>query len=284
MFIADLLDPKNDYVFKRIFGYIGNEDITKDLLNCILDTKIEEITLDCKEILEQDLQTDKFGILDIKAKINNEISCDIEMQVSDNKDIEDRLLFYWSSMYNKQIELGDRYINLKKTIVILFSNYELKRLNKIKKYLTKWQIRESEYQNIILTKNLEIYIIEIPKFEEQLNNNTKLDTWVKFIINPEVIDMNDIEKNEALKKAKEILEEISSDEKERELAFRRKLAIMDQKALRASGYDEGHAIGKKEGKIEGKKEDAKQMLKEGLDIELIIKITGLTKDEIAKLK
>ena len=28
MNIADLLDPKNDYVFKRIFGHIGNEEIT----------------------------------------------------------------------------------------------------------------------------------------------------------------------------------------------------------------------------------------------------------------
>ena len=29
MNIADLLDPKNDYVFRRIFGHTGNEEITK---------------------------------------------------------------------------------------------------------------------------------------------------------------------------------------------------------------------------------------------------------------
>ena len=28
MNIAELLNPKNDYVFKRIFGYTGNEEIT----------------------------------------------------------------------------------------------------------------------------------------------------------------------------------------------------------------------------------------------------------------
>jgi hypothetical protein len=56
----ELLKPTNDYVFKRIFGYIGNEDITKDFLNAIMDEEVTKVKLDCKEILEQDLQDDKF--------------------------------------------------------------------------------------------------------------------------------------------------------------------------------------------------------------------------------
>ena len=42
MNIADLLDPKNDYVFKRIFGYTGNEEITKGLLESIILDKIDK--------------------------------------------------------------------------------------------------------------------------------------------------------------------------------------------------------------------------------------------------
>ena len=54
MLIGKLLKPTNDYVFKRIFGYVGNEDITKALLMSILENiNIKNITLDCKEILEQ---------------------------------------------------------------------------------------------------------------------------------------------------------------------------------------------------------------------------------------
>ena len=37
MHIRKLLKPTNDYVFKRIFGYVGNEEITKVLLNAIID-------------------------------------------------------------------------------------------------------------------------------------------------------------------------------------------------------------------------------------------------------
>ena len=41
---------------------------------------------------------DKVGILDVKAKINGNINCDIEMQVVDQKNIEKRILFYCSKM------------------------------------------------------------------------------------------------------------------------------------------------------------------------------------------
>ena len=32
--------PTNDYIFKRIFGKPGNEEITKSFLNSILDTEV----------------------------------------------------------------------------------------------------------------------------------------------------------------------------------------------------------------------------------------------------
>ena len=44
--ISKLLDPKIDYVFKRIFGYIGNEEITKELISSIIRKEISSIELD----------------------------------------------------------------------------------------------------------------------------------------------------------------------------------------------------------------------------------------------
>ena len=55
----NLLSPKQDYVFKRIFGYVGNEEITKDLLSSIINENITEIELDKNPILEKDLMDDK---------------------------------------------------------------------------------------------------------------------------------------------------------------------------------------------------------------------------------
>ena len=145
MIIAKLLDPKNDYVFKRIFGHIGNEEITKGLLQSIIPDKIDKIELDSNTITEKDLLDDKVGILDIKAKLNDgNVNCDIEMQVVDQKDIEKRILFYWSKMYIQTLKVGEDYENLKRCIVILITDYDLDKLKEIPEYVTKWKIREEK--------------------------------------------------------------------------------------------------------------------------------------------
>ncbi len=140
---------------------------------------------------------------------------------------------------------------------------------------------------MILTKNLEIYIIELPKFEKYAQGNKELDAWVKFIRNPEVINMSDVENNEALEKAKKVLDTISEDEREQELAFQRLMYIMDKKAIEAAGFDKGKAEGRTEGRSEGirleKENIAKRMLKQNVDINTIITCTGLTEEEIKKL-
>ena len=81
----ELLNPKNDYVFKRIFGFKGNENITKQMLTTILKIQIDTIELDQNPILEKDLMEDKVGIVDIRAKINGNTNIDVEMQVVDKR-------------------------------------------------------------------------------------------------------------------------------------------------------------------------------------------------------
>lgn len=50
--------PTNDYVFQRIFGHVGNEEITKGLVSSILKREIQKIELNEKTILEKDLKED----------------------------------------------------------------------------------------------------------------------------------------------------------------------------------------------------------------------------------
>ena len=170
------------------------------MLSSILKTQISNLQLDSNPILEKDLLDDKVGILDIKAKLDNNINCNIEIQVVDKKNIEKRILYYWSKMYNKSISSGEDYGKLEKSIAILITDYELKSLKEIKKYITKWNIREEEYQKIILTDVMEIYIIELPKFEKYKEKaDNKLNSWVRFIENPEVVNM---EENKDIAKAK----------------------------------------------------------------------------------
>ena len=81
-----------------------------------------------------------------------------------------------------------------------------------------------------------------------------------------------MEENENLKEAVEKLDRISEDEKMQRIIELREKAIRDEHAIYAKGVDDGII------KI------AKNMLKENIDIEMIIKVTGLTKEEIENLR
>ena len=268
-----LLNPKNDYVFKRLFGHVGNETITKNLLSCILQLDITDIQLDSNPITEKELFDDKVGILDIKAKIDNTTNIDIEMQVVDKKHIETRILFYLSKMYTKTIKKSQDYSSLEKCIAILITNYNIDIIKNIPKYITKWSIREEEYQKIVLTDVMEIYIIELNKFKDykEKSNHNSLNSWIEFIESPEVVDMS----NKEIQKAKKVLEEISQDEHEQYLAELREKYIMDQKAIEDAGYDKGLKAG-----IE---HIAKKMLSKKIDLNTISELTGLSIQELKNL-
>ena len=261
-----------------MFGYTGNEEITKGLLNAILREEVTEVNLNCNTILERDLYDDKLGILDIRAKVNNTVDINIEMQLVDEKNIEKRVVFYLSKMYAHNLKRSHNYSELNKCISILFIDFELDKLKEIPKYLTKWNIREETYGKIILTEVLEFYIIEMPKIN-RYSVNTLLDTWVKFISNSEDLNMENAD--ESIKKAKEVLDEISEDEDEHEqyLAHLREKYIFERQGIEEAGFDKGVIQGSRKEKCE----IAKKLKENNIDIEIIIKCTGLTKEEIEEL-
>lgn len=290
-----LLNLTNDYIFKRTFGYKESGEVTKVFLRDILLDDISSIELNNKTITEKELMDDKVGIMDIKAVINGNTECDIEMQIVNEHNIEKRILFYWAKMYTQTIKEGEQFNELRKSICVLIADFELDGLKEIKKYITKWNIREEDYKSVILTDVLEIVIIELPKYrkyakKEKRNN---LNLWLEFFENPEVIIManeNDSkeikETKKAIKEAQENLEKISQDEHEQYLAELREKYIRDQFAVQEYGYikgkEEGIEQGIEQGKKQSKKEIAKKLLAEGMDIETVARITELTKEDIIK--
>ena len=303
-----LLSPTMDFVFQVLFGEVGSEEITKDFLEAILKEKITEINLSRNPILRREKIEGKMGILDVIVEINKKETCNIEMQVGEREDIVQRLLYYWGKMYTKNINKGEQYKELKRTIVIMIAGFELKEL-KEQGYYTRWKLIETENRKQILTDDIEIDIIELPKIHNRnIEKEDPLLEWLYFLENPDSEGVKRIvEKNEGVKKAKEKLEEISNDEimqrladwKEaaerdemsvRSMAMRRGLEEGREKGLkegRKEGIKEGRREGKKEGKEEGKKEAiyemAKKMKERNIDIKLIMELTKLNKEEIEKI-
>ncbi len=268
-----LLNPKNDYVFKRIFGYKENASITKAFLEDVIDEEIKSIEIIQDAVLEKEILSDKIGILDIKAILNNNTYADIEMQILKDKNIIQRLLFYWSKMYISNIKKGDTYQKLKKTIVILIADFKFDELKEINECCSKWNIKEDKKGKIILTNIFEIYIIELPKSKKCPEE--KLTKWAKFFQNPD--EMGELEMNDKeIKKAKKCLEDISNNEKEMRLAELREKYIRDMKSMEETGIEQGIEQGKKES-IE---KIVKKMIALKISIGEIQKITGLSEDEI----
>lgn len=100
--------PKMDIIFQAIFGEVGSENITKDFLEKILKRKIEKISLDKNPILRRELKDDKLGVLDIITELDGKEKCNIEMQLIDKNNIIERMLYYWSKMYTRQIKCRRR--------------------------------------------------------------------------------------------------------------------------------------------------------------------------------
>ena len=272
-----LLSPKLDVVFQALFGEVGSERITKKFLEAILDKKLEEVDLSRNIVLRRENPKDKMGILDVLVKINQEEYCNVEMQMVEKDNLIERILYYWSRIYGKNLNGSDDYIELKRTIGVLIVNFEIKKLKELG-YHSKWKIIEEKERKLILTEHLELHIIEIPKIYNISENEEKeeLVKWINFIENPESEKVGEyMKENDEMKEAKEKLEVMSEDEKMQILAELRLKAIRDEKAVERFGY--------KQGIKQEKKEIAKKMKEEGLDIEVIKKVTGLTEEEINSL-
>ena len=276
------LQPKNDVVFQALFTR-GKEKITKALIEDILKIKIDKLELDKSKDLLNENRKEKNGRLDLRAIINENIECNIEIQLTSHEKMLERFLYYWSKMYSANLKIGEEYKELRKTISIIIVDDEIKDFKEIAKSHTRWQIREEEYLNKILTPYLQIDIIELPRAikEYKKGNNDEVLQWMMFLENPEDMEVTKImEKNEDIKEAKEELEKISQDDILRRMALKEQLERMDQKQLiyeaKRDGKEDGIKIGKKEAQIE----IAKQLLKQGIEEEIISKATGLTEKEI----
>ncbi|EGT3601810.1 Rpn family recombination-promoting nuclease/putative transposase [Clostridium perfringens] len=290
MVYRTLLNPQIDFVFKKIFGTEKNKPILINFLNAVIKptTPIKDVEIKNNDI-DKDFIEDKFSRLDVKATTSNKEHINIEIQVKNEYNMIQRTLYYWSKMYSEQIQNRDNYSKLERTVCINILNFKYLKNDK---YHNAYRLKEIT-SNEELTDLQEIHFIELPKFneignKEYVENVEKMDAlekWLEFLVEPESNTVRQLElSNEEIKLAKSELYRLSMDSKEREQYNMREKAIYD----RISALENAEAKGKKEGKLEGKLESklevVKKSLSQGLEISLISKITGLSEEEILKIK
>ncbi len=281
-----LLDPKIDFIFKNIFGNKTSSNILISLLNAILGykkegKKITEITIDDSFIKKENID-DKFAILDIKATLNDGTRVNIEMQIVDQYDMKKRSLYYLSRLYSEQLKQGDEYRKLNGAIGINILNFNL--LNN-DRYHNHYLFKENE-TNEIYTDLMQIHIIELPKFNKNLNEiKDELESWVEFLKEPstEVVNMLSKQVPEIIE-AFEVLKVVSSNEETRRDAEIRIKAMSDKASSLAGAKEEGLQQGIEQGVQQGLYFVAENMLKNKIDLNIIRIATGLSIEEIEEIK
>lgn len=288
------LDPKADVVFKKIFG--DHPEILMSFLNALLplpsDSPIIELTYLQYEQIPV-IPEFKRTIADVKCMDARGRIFIVEMQVNWTHQFKERLLFGTSQAFVKQIKQGEEYKYLQPVygLGLVADIYE--------KSTTDWYhhyplVKKGDNPQVI--EHLQLVFIELPKFPVQSATEKKLRLlWLRFlreinektrIVSPDLLEVPEIAAAVVLsEEAAYTAGELRYYESYWDQISREKSLISGKfEEGKALGISEGKALGLAEGKTRERWEIAKKLLAQGLSIEVVAAGTGLSYEEVLKIK
>lgn len=270
------LDVKTDFAFKKVFGSEHSKTILINFLNAIID--FEHTTITDLEIVDPYqiplLKGMKDSYVDVKAILSNHTKVIIEMQVLNVDGFEKRILYNVAKLYSTQLKKAQNYESLEPIIALTITDFEM--FNEFRKVISYWDVREKETL-LKYSDDIELIFVELAKFtktEEELHTIT--DKWIYFIKHAGELDFIPTSFSEPpLRDAFEMANIASLTEEEFELqSKRRDFIVMQRGALEKARHD---------GIQEGIGLTAKKMLQAQLPLEMIMKCTGLTAEDIEQM-
>lgn len=277
------LNPRVDFAFKKLFGSEENKDILISFINSVVskNDQVVDVTL-LNPYNNKEHQSDKLSILDIKATDERGRQYNIEMQITDQVYYNQRALYYWSKLYTSQLQEGDAFSDLKKTISINILNFDY--FDKEPTYHNIFKVLHVESHKSYF-EDLELHFIELHKFDDDTGPiKTTLDRWTKFLKKAHGYDKttfpDELRVEPAIEKAFLSLNTLSLDKDEREVYEARLKWLRDEDAA----LQKAHEKGMEQGIEQGIERIAINMLRANKPIDEIVLLTGLSKQAIIQLK
>ena len=275
------LDPKNDLIFKRIFG--EHEHLCMSLLNNMLPLdaaqQIVELTYLPPELVPE-IAGLRNSIVDVRCTDNRGRQFIVEMQMHWTDSFKNRVLFNASKAYVKQLEKSEGYKLLQPVYALSFVNDTFD--NDPETYYHHYQI-----VNIANTgkriEGLEFVFVELPKFRPVNRAEKKLyDLWLTFLTRgdeaPAVLLEEDV-----TREAMRCLEISSYTRGELEAYDRYWDTIRVERTFYDDALYEGRAEGRAEGEAAATEKFVRGAHQRGLALEKIIEITGLSETQIKEI-
>jgi predicted transposase/invertase (TIGR01784 family) len=275
--MQDLLDPKNDYVFKRLFA--DAPALLAALINAVRWRAVPITALEVRNptIDPKDLEG-KYIILDLLAEDAAGAHYDIEMQVRRYAAWSARSTYYLARLLSGQLVPGDDYTELKPAIGIHLLDFDLFRAP-AHAGQAQWcfEMRDADSPNVTLGQELQLHLIELRKADRLRIAPGPLAAWVALFEHWQEYDTMSRITDEPVRSALDKLRHLSADEETRWRAFARERALYDERTL----IKEARA----DGENAAMRRAAANMIRQTtLDDAAIAGITGLAVADIAALR
>ena len=269
---------KYDRVFKTVLCDEDNPHLLQEFLSRILKKKVEIVEFLKNELPVRNV-SERVKTVDVLVKADNEY-IHIEVNIGTPKYLHIRNFIFFSTIYSKKTKRGDKYDTDTKFIHLDFTYTKTKDKNE-EDYI-EYYVQSSKGEKYV--ENIKIIEYNMDKIMEYwYNEDTQKVNEYKHLI------MLDLETKDLKKMSKgdDFVEEVNkkvTELNERETFQSAMTYEEDQKLIlnteKHISFNEGIEQGAKEEKIE----IAKSMLDRNMDLSLISDITGLSTDEVIKLK
>jgi len=287
-FIEKYINPFTDYGFKKLFGEELNKDLLLDFLNELLKEEqghITQLTYLKTEHLGS-TETDRRAIFDLYCENERGEKFIVELQKTKQNFFKDRALYYSTFPIREQAKSRDWNFELKAvyTIAILDFVFDADKAEP-DKYRYDVKLKDIETNKLFYDKLTFIYL-EMPKFNKTIDElETRFDKWLYVIRNLNRLDNIPDRLRERIFEKLFATAEIAKFTVEQANSYEDSLKYYrDIKNSLDTAREEGELKGEKKGRNEEKIEIAKNLLANSVAIEVIIKSTGLSEEEIKKLR
>jgi predicted transposase/invertase (TIGR01784 family) len=294
--MARYLNPKNDLIFKRIFG--EHKHLCMSLLNSMLPLEPSQQIVELEYLppeLTPELPVLKNSLVDVRCIDSWGRQFIVEMQMQWTKSFKSRVLFNASKAYVKQLKPNEEYEFLQPVYALSFVNEVFDCDPAV--YYHHYRIVNIEDTKKRI-EGLEFVFIELPKFRPGNKAEKRLyDLWLTFLT--QLNESNEapaaLLEDDLTKEALQYLERWSYSEEELDIYDRCWDAVRTQRMYILDALDKGEAIGLEKGRAEGraegeaigraegKAEAIREMALGGLSVAQIQIITGLSEAQIREI-
>lgn len=297
--MAKYLNPKADLTFKKVFG--EHKNLVISLLNSLLPLP-EGMRIESVEYLSGEnhhgTSDKKYSIVDVKCVDNYGRTFVVEMQNYWTTAFFSRTLYNAVLTYSNQLKKGQSFDKLKDVYALsLVNESEIEcSVENADDYIHEYYLTNQKNSKDV-HKDISLIFVELQKYKtlgKPFVNKAVgkiADLWMKFLteIDDDTVEVDpELLSSPETAEALEILETSGYTPEELEAYNKYWLDISTERSALAEHEAKGRAEGLAQGLTQGAKhksiETANKMKADNLPLEMIMKYTGFSAEEIAEIE